>query len=686
MKIVLKKLKLTNFKGIRDLTIDFDSRITNIYGDNGTGKTTIFDAWLWLLFGKDSTDRDDTNFQIKTIERDRVIDKIEHTVEADIVADGKEYNIVRTLREVWRKPRGKENSEFSGNETIYFWNGVPKKASEFKASIATLIDEGVFKLLTNTSYFNGKKWQDRRSILTEMAGAITKESIAGTNPNFLKLLEELKQYKTLEEFRKSINASKNKIKAELDLIPARIDEANLVLRDIPDFANLRIERESIQQELIKIDAIISKDRDAFKDLNNLIVSKQSEVYALQHEIEKRKNEIKTAMFANRTDRETKIAELKNRKRIIDSALANLSPRILSIESSIKRLTEELQRLRAAWTKINEQQFQPKELVFDEADCACPVCKRRYDEQIIFKTQSQRAQEFEQEEQQRLNQFNQLKAQQIAENTSQGKLTKQSLDEQQAFLIQANKEREEAIQDLAAFNEKIQQLEIEHTSLSNSENQDYLMLVENDSEIKSHNLNISVIESEIEALQHSKVSPSKDYSADKKIYQSQLEEIDSKLGQEKIIQQSRDRIKELNSKERQLSSDLALLEQQEFHIEQFQKLEMDIVEKNVNQFFSLVKFRMFDTTNDGNEFPACITLVDGVPFPDANNASKINAGLDIINSLSKFYGVVAPVFIDNAESVTELIDSEAQIIRLVVSEPDKKLRIELPKAKELFAIN
>ena len=83
-------------------------------------------------------------------------------------------------------------------------------------------------------------------------------------------------------------------------------------------------------------------------------------------------------------------------------------------------------------------------------------------------------------------------------------------------------------------------------------------------------------------------------------------------------------------------------------------------------FKHVSFRLFDYTIENNAVETCIPLVDGVPFPSANTAGQMNAGLDIINTLCKFYGVCAPIFIDNRESVNDIIETESQIINLVVN--------------------
>ena len=89
---------------------------------------------------------------------------------------------------------------------------------------------------------------------------------------------------------------------------------------------------------------------------------------------------------------------------------------------------------------------------------------------------------------------------------------------------------------------------------------------------------------------------------------------------------------------------------------------------------MVDFRLFETQVNGELKETCEVTVNGVPYSDVNNAGKINAGLDVINSLSKFMQKRVPIFVDNAESVNKLIDVNSQIIKLYVSE-EKELKIK-----------
>ena len=111
------------------------------------------------------------------------------------------------------------------------------------------------------------------------------------------------------------------------------------------------------------------------------------------------------------------------------------------------------------------------------------------------------------------------------------------------------------------------------------------------------------------------------------------------------------------------------------MEEYTRYKTRVVEEGVNAMFRIAKFRLFREQANGGIEERCDVTVDGVPYGSLNNGMKINVGIDIINALSRHNGVTVPLFVDNAESVTNLERADAQVIRLVVSADDKKLRCE-----------
>ena len=290
MKITLRSLTLTNFKKIRQQKFEFGS-ITNIYGNNGTGKTTLFDAFLWLLFGKNSSDS--ANFEIKTLnENNEHFHNLDHEVEAVLQIDGIENTLRRSLKEKWVKKRGLTTPEFTGHETTYYWNEVPMKQEEYNAKIAGLINEGLFKLLTNTNYFNNLKWQDRRLILEKMAGVIDDVAIVkslGLSAEHEKMLLDAHQQgkgkDNFKEYRAEINGKSKKIKDELQNLPDRISEAERAVPEDVDYEAIETAAAAVQVDIDGIDNMLQSKSAAFqqyeKEKNELITQRQSKTSQAQ---------------------------------------------------------------------------------------------------------------------------------------------------------------------------------------------------------------------------------------------------------------------------------------------------------------------------------------------------------------------------------------------------------------------
>jgi DNA repair exonuclease SbcCD ATPase subunit len=260
--IKLQSISLLNFKGIKTLNIDANGNNVDIFGANGTGKTTIADAFTWLLFGKDTTDRKD--FEVKTLDQTgRVIPMIEHEVSAVLLVENETLTLKRVLRENWVKKRGNEEREFSGNVTELYWNDVPMSVTEFTKKVNDVLNEQVFKMITSPTYFNSIKWQDRRNLLIDIFGEVSNEDVARGNSAFEKLLAKLTQGKTLEDYKAQISASIKKAKEDIKAIPSRIDEVFRGKPEAQDFEALESQKSNLEKQLEKVDSEIADTNKAF---------------------------------------------------------------------------------------------------------------------------------------------------------------------------------------------------------------------------------------------------------------------------------------------------------------------------------------------------------------------------------------------------------------------------------------
>lgn len=635
---------MINFKSFRDVEINFDGKITEIKGRNATGKTTVFDAFTWLLFGKNSDDRKD--FGVKTIDRDgNVIPRLPHEVSAVLSVDGDEITLCRRLVEKWTKRRGSAMEEFTGNTEERIYNDVPCSVREWSQKIEILCPERVFKFITNPGYFCSQKPDAQRAMLFSMAGSVSDKEIAEGNESFKALLAKITG-KTLEEYRKEVSAKKKRIKDEMEDIPGRIDERKRDMPESMDWARLEKELSERKKEVRDVEARmydISAAYDARRkeriDLLNRISGLQQKKMQLESSI----SETVQAEYWKSVEQ----------KRYTGHRIVDLKARLREAEQSAAYHRKELARRRdlrenliAEWKRINAEQ-----IVFNESDFVCPTCGRPFEPE-----------DMERKRKEMQSRFNGNKAERIADNVKAGRENSAHMNE----IEQLAGECEERIESLR---KEISALEESTESTANPVCPDAKPEFEKSEEWKGICDEIEWLEDKVK----NPVSTDGDTDAlrgEKERIENAIAELQAKLSVRSVIEKNNARIAELENNLHTLAQQLAELEGVEFTIQQFCKAYTEKVEERVNSMFSLVTFRMFERQINGGEVETCVAAVEGVPYPDLNNAMRINAGLDIINCICRHEGILAPIFIDNSESINHIMDTEGQQVRLYVSEDEK----------------
>jgi len=649
-QIILRKLSLKNFKGIKKLDVDF-SKITNIYGDNGTGKTSIADAFMWLLFDKDTKNRvvgeKESNFQIKTLDRNGdILHGLEHTVTGVLNIDNRDMMFSKTYKEKWTKKRGEAEKRLTGHETLYYIDEVPVKKREYQDKINSLIDENVFKLLTNPVFFStNMSWQDRRKILIETIGDVSIERIINYNSS-LKMIERLLADKDMEMLKKSIAARKKKLNEDIKSIPYRIDECNNSIKNI-DFDALEFRKRSI---LPSIKSLEEQLIDSSK-VNDEILKQKDKLYELKSKL--RDIEYRATNEANKPKQELEMNKVEIERELwqLNSELEKLIDRKSFYEKQIPQLESKTDELRNKWFNLNSEILE-----IDENEFICPTCKRPFEVEDV-----------EIKKHEMMENFNQNKAKKLAEIQSQGKGIKENIEKLQ--------------DDIKSFDFKIEALnsQINDKTMAKQEVEykirDYIEtdpLLDN-TEYQSLKAEIAEVEEKINQPQ-TMSDKAGELKSRKYALQEELEEINGQLAYEKQNIELKARISQLEEEEKKLAGQIAELEGQEFLCEEFIKTKVELLESKINSKFKYVNFKLFDIQVNGGINECCEALINGVPFSNANTASQINAGLDIINILSDHYKVSVPIFIDNRESINEILECNSQLVNLIVSN-DKNLNIK-----------
>lgn len=646
-QIKLLKLEANNFKGAKYLNIEPNGNNISVYGDNGTGKTTIADAFFWLLFGKDSVGRSD--FEIKTISLDgKPINFLDHSVYALLSVDGIEVELKKTLREKWVKQRGSLDREFKGHETDYFINGIPKSKNEYTAYIKGIADEDVFKLLTNPMYFNNTlDKKKRREMLFDMFGDVTDEDVLNSNLElFGELASELNKY-SINELKSLVATNKRQIDKELQSVPNRIDELSRFIVDTGDKCvdNLRLELESVEASTkLKMDELAELKTATDNEPDEYCRKTKEEIKSLAFEKETYIENLKKDYFASGLKEQTLNNQVEHFKRQIQDNIS-LKDRC---EKDIAERNADLDRLREEWQTVFNAKY--------SQNCTCPTCGQNLPQNQLDNIEKE---------------FNATKANKLKQITDKAEVIKGIISR--------------ATEDIKTYDDNIKMLN-EEIDRKNDELKNAMV---NTARLQA---NISTVRNEYEKKMTAKINALSDYESSRKpaeatnlkrkALEDEISELKAKelaINKDMIAIESSNtfkaRIAELEAEARKLSAEYERVEKLDYLIGEFTKVKSSMLEEKINSRFKLARFKLFEQQINGGIVETCEVTYNGVPYSVLNNAMRINCGIDINNAFCNHYGLCATMFIDNAESVTKIIDTECQQIRLYVSATDSKLRIE-----------
>lgn len=639
--IKLNRLTIENFKKISLLNLVLNGRDVNIYGDNATGKTTVFDAFTWALFYKDSSGNGDKNFEVKPLNSNGEVKDHQAitSVEVEFDADGEIITFQRTYREIWATRRGTGTPVYEGNTSDYFVNGVPVKKNAYDAAIKELVSEELFRMLTNTTYFaSGMKYQERRAVLFDMAGTLTDKEIMLKDAKFSPLLDSLGGL-SIADFKAKLLHQKKGQTGIRDDSPTRINECERTLADI---AGINFEEAREQEQAL----IRQKD------------GLQVQLLALDQDtvLEKKRLELREAKFErdqlesrNRVHRESQrkngqdLTYLYNEISREQAAIVQSKNYLAGSKRAITRTEKEIQDCRNEWVQVNGEAF---------AGGKCPTCGQA----LPFEQLQAATETFNKRKDARLNSIT-AKAKELQESLEQIKKRNQEIEEEIS-------RREANIQEL---NEQIRKAQEEVAPVTD--------LPEYAEGIADVNSRVDALQAEISSLMADSSKVRDQLRSDLSAADGQLRFVQGVLAKEAIKAQTEKRIAELKADARNAAEILERIEQMLYLMEEFTRYKAKFVEQSINDHFRIATFRLFREQANGGLEERCDVVYDGVPFTGLNNGMKVNVGIDIINALSRHYGVTVPLFVDNAEAVTRLEPCNSQVIRLVVSENDKELRTE-----------
>lgn len=631
-------LRLENFKCHALLELDFGGEDRNIYGDNATGKTSVYDGLCWLLFGKDSLGNGEKSIDLKPLGPDGAVKDHEAitAVEAALSCDGEEVTLKRTLREVWTTRRGSSELSYDGNVSDYFVNGVPCKKNAFDAKVKELCPEELFRMLTSVSHFaSGMKWQDRRSVLFDMAGCLTDAEVMEKDARFDELRESMGKL-SIAEYKAKLLHQKRGLTGVRDDAPARISECQRQLENTPETneealkakeAELIAQRDSLSGELIGMDhdSIVQGKRLDLRGakLERDQVVKENELY----------RDGQRSFAADKGQLSARLRQEETRAEVIQGSIDRARKTIIRYE-------EQLQGTRDRWVSVNGEAF---------TGGICPSCGQN----LPFDQLKSATERFE--TQKRAN---------LAGLEKEAERIKERIQEAKGELLEREEELRAKKADIESLKSQIKAAE----AIKIEDMPDY------QERLKKAEDKIWAIQEEIRSLteRSGEVRSRKQQELD--VVNGKLREIWEKQARKGYRETLSKRISELKADMKNASEALEAIDKMIYAIEDFVRFKCRFVEQSVNDHFRVASFRLFREQANGGLEERCDAQQGGVPYMGLNNGMKINVGIDIINALSRHYGVTVPLFIDNAEAVTKLESCRSQVIRLVVSENDKELRM------------
>lgn len=725
MKVELKRMRLSNFKAVVERTFEF-SHNTVVRGTNGTGKTTLNDAYNWCLYGKNSEGKSVIG-EIKRRDPDanfEVAHNLQYGVEVVFEIDGVERSFERIVLEKWGKVNGER--KVTGHEVVYKLDGekCPTQAA-YNAAVSAIASEDVMRIMTEIGYFMSLKDQQKKAYLLRIAfktdsateaDQMAMQEVLSTQPKFAKFVD-LVQGTTLEEYIKDLRKKKAALEAELATIPQSIADKQETLPEVQeDWAELQAKIDDVREKISQIDQqladISARDsaaREVFNNKKMAISDKRLELtkaeaavrMAVSQENMKRQreanegqtgvNEIKKKI----SDHKFELSQAENaiRLRVNEQELTRKS-QMNALVTESNELAEKRKKLAVQLAKdlarMDELKAQREVLLaefykikagdveFTAEELECPTCHRPYEKEALLESKKSE------------NKSKGLAVKTEADNlTAEVTLIRDSqipeIDKRMAEISKLWGELNEQAADInsiIATDEDCVKIRIEIDRLEKSlpvstptpiKLVDEGVRLENDDACRALREQIKNMESDLGEVELISTQGLDDMKAD---LNRQLEALISQKGQKDIIDAINKQIEELRAKQKKVNKDISEVEKQIDDAMDFQKAKDEKLLEKINESFQIVSWKFVGEQMNGVDKLTCTCLVEGIPYNEKNRAGQVNASLDIINAFGRHEGISLPIFIDNAESVVQYIDTDCQKILLVVDPKSKLLKFEL----------
>lgn len=676
MKLKIRSLHMENFKGIKSLDVNFSVK-TKISGQNAVGKTTIFDAFTWLLFNKNSAGEE--KFNVRPLDKDgNRIDNVEIKVVGVIDVDGKEVELSKVQKQNWVKKRGTDTVTLQGNVNSFEIDGYPKSEADFKAYVSNLAQsEDMFKMLTNPQYFSSLKWKDQRDILMKLVAEVSDVELAQTDAKYAPLIDELEKAPSTDDIRAKFSKALSEWKKKQAEIPVRIDEAEKSKIDV-DVAEQELAKVDLVRRIAECGKKMENAGSALGDLRSKEMQLQFDMSGMEQTMNRELSNKRSIMDAELRDCKNELEHFAVTISLKEKQISDNEKAITDADAERKKLGEQYNSEKAKAFDETPYLFDESKWIFDESTTVCSLCGQKLPADKIEQLKAdfeERKTKAKEDAKRKLNDsksdfitqkesnLEEIKAYGFAKKNLIEELTKKNADLQME--IDSLKKQEQGT--LTNKEELCKLLSEIPEEADYSQNEEYVKL-------KAEHDKILADIAKLESEGADKVVT--DLKAEKADLQAQLDEVNKVIAQAANNVAIDDRIETLRDEQKEIGQKVADQEQMLYLLEEFIRFKLNKVSESINSHFKTVNFKLFEMQLNGGMKDCCECTVNGVPYSALNSGHRIVAGLDIIRSLSELYGVSVPIFVDNAESLNEfnVPDMDAQIILLSVSE-DKQLKVD-----------
>lgn len=648
-EIIIKKISMENFKKFHAKTIEFGDRVTSIFGQNYRGKSSVADAFSWVMFNKSSTGNvEGSQFRPRRYDENGVnVDHVDVMVEMILLVNGEEVKIKKVQKQEWVRHRGDDYDSYMGDKTEYEWNDVPVTPTNHKKKVAEIISEDVFRLISNPAAFPSMPAKKQREFLLNYVANITDDDVFATSPEFAPIRDAMGKG-TMEELLAKTKKEISKYKERQVEIPIRIDQESKRIQDV-DFSAKERELAKLQEDLADNEARMEDAGKAYDRLNELkrergrLFSKAVERERAIHA----ENEMNQHMASsNYRVASMEFDEIVNQLKRLESALQIK-------QTTIKMKEKELGDLREDYINELQREMEAYALV-------CPTCGRDLPEDQAEEVREK---------------FEKEKAHSLSLINHKGKALSSEIHGLREDVAAYEKEIENVKQTMADVMERRDSLK---AALDNSKAKE--ADVKEDKEWLDIMAKIKELDAELENIDTSDSDAMKAQLKEERAdIQKAMDEVKMDLALKRVIEKSKDIVEQLKKEMVDVVQSLADCEKLENSIEKFNKAKMDLLSEKINDKFEVVQWKLFEKQKNQRYAECCVCMVNGSCYGENTTSAteRMMAGMDIIQTLQRIYNVEAPIFLDDADLYNpwNIPPMDSQLIKLCVS-TDEDLRVEV----------